>query len=137
VKNANLAVSQGAKILMSPAVKAYIDMQYDSTSKYGLHWAAFIDVDSAYLWDPATFTPGIEKQNIIGIEAALWSETVSNSDEIEYLIFPRLAGHAEVGWTSPSLRNWDDYRKRLAAHGPRFKAWGIDFYPSKKVDWKP
>lgn len=135
VKNANLAVSQGAKILMSPAVKAYIDMQYDSTSKFGLHWAAYIEVDSAYMWDPATFTPGIEKQNIIGIEAALWSETVSNSDEIEYLIFPRLPGHAEVGWTSPSLRNWDEYRTRLAAHGPRFKAWGIDFYESKKVDW--
>ncbi len=136
VKNANLAVSQGAKILMSPAVKAYIDMQYDSTSKFGLHWAAYIEVDSAYLWDPATFTPGIEKQNIIGIEAALWTETVSNSDELEYLVFPRLPGHAEVGWTAPSQRNWDEYRKRLASHGSRFKAWGIDFYESKKIDWK-
>jgi len=38
VKNANLAVGQGAKVLMSPAIKAYLDMQYDKTTKLGLHW---------------------------------------------------------------------------------------------------
>lgn len=135
VKNANLAVAQGAKILMSPAVKAYIDMQYDSTSKYGLHWAAYIEVDSAYIWDPATFTEGIEKENIVGIEAPLWAETISNLDEAEYLIYPRLPGYAEIGWTNPSLRNWDEYKKRLAAHAPRWRAMGIDFYESKKVEW--
>ncbi|HEX2968079.1 MAG TPA: beta-N-acetylhexosaminidase [Bacteroidales bacterium] len=137
IKNANMAVAQGAKILMSPATKAYTDMQYDSTSKFGLHWAAYIEVDSAYIWDPAQFTPGIEKQNIIGIEAPLWAETISNSDEIEYLVFPRLPGYAEIGWTSPSKRNWEDYRNRLAAQAPRFRAWGIDFYESPKVDWNP
>ena len=30
------AVEQGAKILMSPAKKAYLDMQYDSLSIHGL-----------------------------------------------------------------------------------------------------
>lgn len=135
VKNANKAVAQGAKILMSPAVKAYTDMQYDSTSKFGLHWAAYIEVDSAYIWDPADFTEGIEKENIIGIEAPLWAETISNLDEAEYLVFPRLPGYAEIGWTSPALRNWDEYRTRLAAHAPRWRAMGIDFYESKKVDW--
>ncbi|HLN54570.1 MAG TPA: beta-N-acetylhexosaminidase [Bacteroidales bacterium] len=135
VKNANMAVAQGAKILMSPAIKAYMDMQYDSTSKFGLHWASYIEVDSAYIWDPASFTPGIEKQNIVGIEAPLWAETISNSDELEYLVFPRLPGYAEIGWTAPSQRNWDEYKNRLSAHAKRFRQWGIDFYESKKVDW--
>ncbi len=135
VKNANMAVSQGAKILMSPSTKAYTDMQYDSTSKFGLHWAAYIEVDSAYIWDPADFSPGIEKENIIGIEAPLWAETISNLDEAEYLLFPRLPGYAEIGWTAPAQRNWDEYKARLAVHGPRFRVWGIDFYESKKVNW--
>lgn len=88
--NAQKAISQGAKILMSPARKAYIDMKYDSLTPLGLHWAAYIEVDDGYDWDPATFIPGIGKENIIGIEAPLWSETVSNLNEIEYMIFPRL-----------------------------------------------
>jgi hexosaminidase len=107
VKNANMAVSKGAKILMSPATKAYLDMQYDKNTKLGLHWAAYIEVDSAYIWDPAGFSAGIEKDDILGIEAALWTETITNMDEMEYMVFPRLPGYAEIGWTSPSLRNWD------------------------------
>jgi hexosaminidase len=134
-ENASRAVAQDAKILISPAAKTYLDMQYDSTTKLGLHWAAYIEVDSAYIWDPATLVPGIGKENIIGVEAPLWSETITNMDEIEYMVFPRLPGIAEIGWTSKSVRNWDEYKLRLGRHGERFTAMGIDYYPSKLVDW--
>ena len=109
-ENATRAVGQGAKVLMSPAAKAYLDMQYDKTTKLGLHWAAYIEVDKAYNWDPATLVPGIEKENILGVEAPLWSETITNMDEIEYMVFPRLPGIAEIGWTASPARNWDEYK---------------------------
>ena len=134
-ENATKGVAQGAKVLMSPAKNAYLDMQYDSTSTYGLHWAAYIEVDKGYNWDPAGLTHEIKKENIIGIEAPLWSETVSNRQELEYLIFPRLLGYAEIGWTPVELRNWDNYKVRLANHGERMKAMNINFYPSKLVKW--
>jgi hexosaminidase len=135
VKNANAAVAQGAKIIMSPAKKAYLDMQYDKTTKLGLHWAAYIEVDSAYIWDPATYIPGVKKENILGVEAALWTETITNMNEIEYMVFPRLPGIAEVGWTATPARNWNEYKMRLAKHGERFKAMEIDYYQSKLVPW--
>jgi len=133
--NALLAVGQGAKVLFSPAQKAYLDMQYDSTTKLGLHWAAYIEVDSAYTWDPPALVPGIRKDLILGVEAPLWSETITNMDEIEYMVFPRLPGIAEIGWTSAQKRDWNEYRERLARHGERFNAMGIDYYPSKLVPW--
>ncbi|MFY9152531.1 MAG: beta-N-acetylhexosaminidase [Prolixibacteraceae bacterium] len=135
-ENATQAVAQGAKVLMSPGQYAYLDMQYDSTSIYGLHWAAYIEVDKGYNWDPANLVPEIKKENIIGIEAPLWSETVSNLQEANYLIFPRLLGYAEIGWTPTELRNWDDYKVRLANHGERMKAMNINFFPSKTVNWE-
>ncbi len=134
-ENAIAGVAQGAKVLMSPAKLAYLDMQYDSTSTYGLHWAAYIEVDQAYNWDPANLVPEIKRENIIGIEAPLWSETVSNREEAEYLIFPRLLGYAEIGWTPAELRNWDDYLPRLIDHAERLKAMNISFFPSKVVNW--
>ncbi|MEN8121205.1 MAG: beta-N-acetylhexosaminidase [Bacteroidota bacterium] len=134
-ENALKGVNQGAKVIMSPAVKAYLDMQYDSTTVLGLHWAAYIEVDSAYIWDPATFTEGITKENILGIEAPLWSETIVKMDDIEYMTFPRLPGLAEVGWTVSSERNWDEYKIRLGKHAERFDALGINYYKSKLVPW--
>jgi len=135
VKNANLAVGQGAKILMSPASRAYIDMKYNKETPLGLHWAGYIEVDTAYIWDPETLAAGIDKEDIIGIEAPLWTETITNLDEIEYMIFPRLPGYAEIGWTPATGRNWDEYKLRLAEQGERFRALDINFYRSKLVPW--
>ena len=56
-------------------------------------------------------------------------------DDIEYMVFPRLPGYAEIGWTSGELRNWDDYKVRLAGQKERFKALKINYYPSVKVPW--
>ena len=136
VKNANMAVSQGAKILMSPARKAYLDMKYDKSTKLGLHWAGYIEVDSAYTWDPATFIPGVANEKILGIEAALWTETITNIDEMVYMVFPRLPGYAEIGWTPSSGRNWNEYKVRLGNQAGRFKAMGIDYYPSVRIPWE-
>jgi hexosaminidase len=134
-KNATMAVEQSAKLLFSPAKKAYLDMQYDSTTKLGLNWAAYIEVDNAYMWDPVTLVPGIKKENILGIEAPLWSETITNIDDIEYMVFPRLPGIAEIGWTPAAKRDWNEYKVRLGRHGERFKAMDIDYYPSNRVPW--
>jgi hexosaminidase len=133
--NANLAVSKGAKILMSPAAKTYIDMKYDSTTVLGQKWAGFIEVDTSYIWDPATLVPGIGKDNILGVEAPLWTETITNMEELEYMVFPRLPGIAEIGWSPVSIRNWDDYKIRLGMHADRFTVMQINYYASRLVPW--
>ncbi len=135
-ENAQKAVEQGAKVLMSPATRAYMDMQYDSTSQYGLHWAAYIETDSAYLWDPATLVKGIGKESILGIEAPLWTETITDMEALEYMVFPRLPGYAEIGWTASNARSWEGYQERLAAHQAHFEAMDINYYPSRLIPWK-
>lgn len=134
--NAKIAKNKGMKIIMSPAKKSYLDMKYDSLSKLGLHWAAYIPVDSSYLWVPEKYIDGISKNDILGIEAPLWSETISNMQELEYLAFPRLIGIAEVAWSTEENRNWEDYKERLANQTPYLNQMNINYYPSKLIDWK-
>lgn len=134
-ENAKLAIDQGNQILMSPARKMYLDMQYDSTSRIGLHWAAYIELDSAYLWDPTEYAPGIGRENILGLEAPLWTETVTNRADIDYLVFPRLSALAEIAWSSKSNRSWESYQSRVATHGKRWDIQGVGFYKSPKVSW--
>ncbi len=129
------AVKKGAKVIMSPAKKTYLDMKYDSTTTLGLNWAGYIEVDTGYIWTPATMVNGIASKDIIGIEAPLWTETVTNLKELEFMVFPRLPGYAEIGWSPAEARNWEEYKIRLGKHGSRMKAMGINFYKSKKVPW--
>jgi hexosaminidase len=131
-----LAARQGAKLIMSPATKAYLDMKYDASTALGLSWAGYTGVRDAYQWDPATTLRGVSERNVLGVEAPLWTETVETRADLDFMAFPRLVGHAEVGWSPRRGRSWDDYRQRLAAHGPRLDALGVGFYRSPEVPWR-
>jgi hexosaminidase len=129
------AVSQGVRVIMSPADKAYLDMKYQATTTLGNDWAGYITLETGYSWDPAALIDGITEKNILGVEAPLWSETVTNMDDLEYMAFPRVLGYAEIGWTRQAGRDWNEYKTRLAAQGPRLEALGVHFYPSPEVTW--
>ena len=128
------AVKQGAKVIMSVANRTYLDMKYDNGTPIGLNWAANIEVKDAYDWDPATIAKDIPESALLGVEAPIWSETLGNIRDVEYMAFPRILAIAEVGWSS-AARNWDEFRVRLAAHGPRLSALGVNFYRSPSVPW--
>lgn len=130
------AAGQGAKVIMSPATKVYLDMKYDEATQLGLSWAGYSSVQDAYEWDPATQLPGVGEEAILGVEAPLWSETITNGDELEFMAFPRLLGAAEIGWSPADGRDWAEYKLRLAEHGRRLEALEVNFYPSPEVDWQ-
>jgi hexosaminidase len=130
------AVDQGAKVIFSPASKAYLDMQYDASTPLGLNWAGYLSVSAAYRWDPTTFIRGIPEPMIMGIEGPLWSETLRTIQDVEYMAFPRLPGLAELAWSPLAGRNWNEYRLRLGAQGERLAAMGVNYYHTPEVDFK-
>ena len=128
------ACAEGTKVILSPANHTYLDMKYEPSSPLGLSWAGFVNIETAYGWDPATHITGVDPACVLGVESPLWTETVRTMDDIEYLAFPRLAAIAEVGW-SPATREWADFRDRLGAQGPRWRALGVNFYASPEITW--
>ena len=129
------AAQQGNKVIMSPADKAYLDQKYQASTTLGLDWAGTINLEMGYSWDPATLIDGIAEKNILGVEAPLWSETLNTMDDLEYMAFPRMLGYAEIGWSPQARRDWNEYKTRLAAQGPRLEALNVHFYPSPEVLW--
>lgn len=130
------AVEQGCQLIMSPADRIYLDMKYDSTTALGLNWAGYSSVQHAYEWEPTEYLPGVGKVHILGVESPVWTETLTNTEELYTMMFPRLLGVAELGWTPRPLRNWVDYRRRLAYHGLRMQDLGVNFYKSPEIDWE-
>jgi hexosaminidase len=109
----NAAAAQ--QIIASPAEHAYLDMAYDEDSEVGAFWAGFTDLEDAYIWE--VVPPGATSEQVVGLEAPLWTELPETWDEAEYLIWPRLAGHAELAWSGS--QGWEDYSARLHHHLPR------------------
>jgi len=134
---AHKGAEQGRKFIMSPASHTYMDMKYNASTILGQDWInKYVEVQDAYQWDPSTVLEGVPEANILGVEAPLWSETTATTADLDYMIFPRLPGYAEVGWSRLKSRNWSEYKQRLAAHGPRLDALGINFYRSPQIAWE-
>lgn len=143
-ESATDAVAKGMQVVMAPANHAYLDQKYAPgvPTNLGLTWACpnGCDVDQFYNWDPATYVDGVTDNDVIGVEGALWAETLRTLSEDEYMVFPRLLALSEIAWSpqvsraagSPAYRN---FLTRLAAQGARLQAAGVNFYPTPEVPW--
>jgi hexosaminidase len=129
------AAANGNKVIMSPADRVYLDMKYDAGSPLGLDWAGLLPLDRAYDWDPAERLPGVGEDALLGVEAALWSETLRSIADLQTQTFPRLLAIAEIGWSPRSTHDWESFRRRVAAWGTRWTVQGIAFYRSPQIDW--
>lgn len=129
------AAHAGARFVMSPGNHAYLDMQYVPEHPLGLHWAGYVELRDSYEWDPTTVIDGLPADAVEGVEAAVWTETITTRDELFSMLLPRLGAVAEVAWTAPDRKDWDAFRARVAAQAPAWRDGGWAFHPTPQVDW--
>jgi hexosaminidase len=82
-----------------------------------------------------TYSFDSEDPNVIGVEAAVWSEFVLSDEMLDNRFWPRAIAAAEIGWTPGEKRNYDAFKQRLGKHGDRLRALDINFYRTPGVDW--
>ena len=102
----------GYDTVLAPATRFYLDMTYNRNPfESGATWAGASDIDTIYDYVPFDHTKrgGVPAANherltedgrrhILGLEAAMWTETVRTQPELEYLLLPRLLAVAERAW---------------------------------------
>lgn len=133
-EDAVAAAGQGMDVVMSPATNTYLDMKYGDFSP-GNTWAGHIDTRTAYEWDPQAVVDGLPDEAVVGLEAPLWTELVTTREEIEQRMLPRLPGYAELGWSAPEGRSWQEYSARLAGQAARWTAAGWSYTEDPAVPW--
>jgi hexosaminidase len=73
----------------------------------------------------------------------VWTETLATIEEVESMVFPRIAAVAEVAWSAApadtaeieSVRDFDEFALRLAALGERWELAGTAFRRVPGVPW--
>lgn len=131
-------VRAGSQLILSPADAAYLDMKYDAHSRLGLTWAdGPTSVERSYAWEPTAILPGLTDEDILGVEAPLWTETSTTAADLDELAFPRIASAAEIAWSPASApdRTWASFRSRVGGLGPLWRARGIGFFASAEIPW--
>jgi hexosaminidase len=129
------AAQAGARFVMSPATRAYLDMKYTPEHPLGQQWAAFVELHDSYDWDPATLVEGLPESAIEGVSAAVWTETLLNRDDLFSMLLPRLAAVAETAWSRPGDKDWESFRSRVAVEAAAWRREGATYHPTPQIDW--
>ncbi|MET3981697.1 hexosaminidase [Mucilaginibacter sp. UYP25] len=112
----------GYKTVLTCVTNLYFDMaNYKSFDEPGYYWGAFLGIDKFFSFIPYDYFKNADvdknglpinrnifigkqrltdygKTNIIGLQGALWAETVKSPERMDYMIFPKLIGLAERAW---------------------------------------
>ncbi len=120
------------KVIESICSNFYLDHANVPGQKNTLNWCKEDGVSLENVYSFKSNDP-----NVLGVEAAVWTEHVLNEDMMDDRFWPRTIAVAEVGWTAQDTRNFDNFKERLARHGTRLKKMGIHFFPTPEIDWGP
>ncbi len=110
------AARHGCKIIVSPFFDYYLDHSYWLTplSRTYRHEPVFRELDAA------------AADNILGIEAPLWTEFVPSRARLDYQAFPRLLAVAETAWTPRVGKDELDFVRRYRSFRGRLERRGIE-----------
>ncbi|HZW70654.1 MAG TPA: family 20 glycosylhydrolase, partial [Hanamia sp.] len=110
------AANNGNKVIMAPGNPLYFDQFPDKSSLYNVYH--FIPVPKALT--------GAAEQNIIGIQACVWTERIPSEKRADFMTMPRMTTMAEVAWTDSS-RNYTSYLERLKSQYQRWDKMKIHY----------
>jgi hexosaminidase len=91
----------GHQLVASPAEAYYLDMaEDDDWWSPGTSWAGATTVDDIVALDPTDGWTPAEVDNLLGVQACLWTEHVHDCDTLRRLLLDRLTAVADRCWTA-------------------------------------
>ncbi|MGC4235703.1 MAG: beta-N-acetylhexosaminidase [Niabella sp.] len=125
------ALNKGYSTVLCPRLPFYFDFVQDSTHTVGRKWGkAYSPLKDVYDFNIMRLpgvTPGNKKQ-VLGVQANVWTETMTNSYQLDFMLYPRIAALAETAWSSEEKKNYALFTHHLKQHFTLYKKEGINYF---------
>jgi hexosaminidase len=118
MKGGSEAAKKNHHVVMSPQDYAYLDLyQGDPIAEAPLSYQG-LRLNQVYKFNPVP--PGVDSNLILGGQGNLWSEQLATFRHAQYMLWPRGLALAETIWSPLSVRNWNNFVKRVEGQMERF-----------------
>jgi hexosaminidase len=126
-----LALQKKYQVVLCPRLPLYFDFVQDKKHLSGRRWTGslFNSVSDVYNFpDKQLSADELQSNQILGIQANLWTETVGSEKRLDYMIFPRIAALSEAAWTDSASKNENSFNERLTSNFRLYDKDGIYYY---------
>ncbi len=126
-KGGIVAAKQKHQVIMTPGEWVYFDHAQNKRED-SVTIGGFTDLQKVYGYEPVPKGMSEEDaQYVLGAQANLWTEYITNSSKAAYMLFPRMSALSEVLWSSKENRNWPQFQERMQQQYKRYELWGTNF----------
>ena len=77
------------------------------------------------------------RQHILGAQANIWTEYITNEELVEYQALPRMSALAEVQWTQPQRKDYEAFKERLSTFTALLELYGYTYakhlWPERQI----
>ncbi|MFC5048127.1 family 20 glycosylhydrolase [Aquimarina hainanensis] len=123
------AANEGHDVIMTPAAFVYFNFYQGDYKVEPMAFGGYIPLEKAYNYSPIPSKIDTDKRkHILGAQGNIWTEYASTEAQIEYLIYPRIIALAEVTWSDPSNKNFENFLTRLDHLYPILDAYEINYH---------
>lgn len=109
------AAQMGHDVIMTPNTYCYFDYFQSEDTKNEPYDAigGYIPVEKVYSFDPVEGLDEKQQKYVLGVQANVWTEYMTSPEQVEYMVLPRMAALAEVQWTQPGKKEYNNFLQRL------------------------
>jgi len=117
------AAKQHHTVVMTPGTYVYFDHSQSKTED-SLTIGGYLPLQVVYNYEPvpAALTDD-EAKYVLGAQANIWTEYMSNPAKVEYMLLPRLSALSEVLWSPKGTKNWDGFLTRMQTQYKLYQLW--------------
>jgi hexosaminidase len=135
-----LALQKNYQVVLCPRLPLYFDFVQDKSHISGRRWngAFFNSVSDVYNF-PDKVMPSDELQSnqVLGIQANIWTETIGSDKRLDFMIYPRLAALAEAAWTDAVKKDEASFNERLKINFALYDKAGIYYFNPFDTSFHP
>ena len=106
------AVNSGHKAIMTPGGYCYLDSYQDAPHTQPMAFGPYMPLEKVYSYNPIEGIDAEKAKLIYGVQGNLWAEYIPTEEMVEYMIYPRILAIAEIGWSNPAERDYNEFHKR-------------------------
>ena len=121
--------ARGHDMVMSPHTLCYYDYRQGIPDDPFQYIGGNIPLKKAYSFDPCAGVSQEARAHVLGGQCNNWSEFTWNEHDLAWKMWPRTCAMAEVLWTAPESRDFNDFSKRMETHRKRLIADGVNCAP--------
>ncbi len=122
------AAKEHHNVILTPLSHCYFDYYQSENENEPLAIGGFLPLEKVYSFNPIPEELTKEESKyVLGAQGNVWTEYMKTPEKVEYMTFPRAIALAEVLWSNPEHKNFDDFKNRLIQFQDRITSKKVNF----------